>query len=122
MPRIALCGWLMIGVPWNVPNPPGFVIVNVPPWTSSGMSFFVRARSARSATPRAMPSRFMPSTFLSTGTMRPLPPSSETAKPRFTKLLVTIEAPRISALTQGQSRIVSTVARATNERYVGLTP
>ena len=34
----------MIGVPWNVPNPPGFVIVNVPPWTSSGISFFVRAR------------------------------------------------------------------------------
>ncbi len=27
---------------------PGFVIVNVPPWTSSGLSFFARARSARS--------------------------------------------------------------------------
>ena len=34
----------MIGVPWNVPKLPGFVIVNVPPWTSSGSSFFVRAR------------------------------------------------------------------------------
>src|SRR5207244_9391204 len=35
VPRIAACGWLMIGVPWNVPKPPGFVIVNVPPCTSS---------------------------------------------------------------------------------------
>ena len=34
----------MIGVPWKVPKPPGFVIVKVPPWTSSGSSFFVRAR------------------------------------------------------------------------------
>src|SRR5262245_21371066 len=48
VPRMADCGWLMIGVPWNVPKLPGFVIVNVPPWTSSGRSFFVRARSARS--------------------------------------------------------------------------
>ena len=44
MPRIPTCGWLMIGVPWKVPKPPGFVIVNVPPWTSSGSSFLVRAR------------------------------------------------------------------------------
>ncbi len=29
-------GWLMIGVPPMAPKPPGFVIVNVPPCTSSG--------------------------------------------------------------------------------------
>ena len=42
--RIATCGWLMIGSVMYVPNGPGFVIVNVPPSTSSGTSFFVRAR------------------------------------------------------------------------------
>ena len=89
----------MIGVPMNVPKLPGFVIVKVPPWTSSGRSFFVRARSARSAIPRAIPSRFRPSACLSTGTIRPLPPSRATAKPRLTKLRVTIDSPRISAFT-----------------------
>ena len=34
-PRIASCGWLMIGVPNRPPKTPGFVIVNVPPVTSS---------------------------------------------------------------------------------------
>ena len=38
----------MIGVPNSPPKTPGFVIVNVPPCTSSGLSLFVRARSARS--------------------------------------------------------------------------
>ena len=37
--RIATCGWLMIGAVMNVPNGPGFVIVNVPPATSSADSF-----------------------------------------------------------------------------------
>ena len=40
----------MIGVLNKLPNPPWFVIVNVPPWTSSGFNFLVLARSARSAT------------------------------------------------------------------------
>ncbi len=31
MPRIATCGWLMIGVPKSEPKTPGLVIVNVPP-------------------------------------------------------------------------------------------
>ena len=34
--RIATWGWLMIGSVMNVPNGPGFVIVNVPPMISSG--------------------------------------------------------------------------------------
>ena len=66
--------------------------------------------------PRAIPSRFSASAFLSTGTIRPLPSSSATAKPRLTKLRVTIDSPRISAFTHGQSRSVSTVARAMNAR------
>jgi hypothetical protein len=37
--RIATCGWLMIGAVRNVPNGPGFVIVNVPPAISSAPSF-----------------------------------------------------------------------------------
>ena len=45
--RIAVCGWLMIGTLMIEPNGPGFVMVNVPPWTSSGFSFFERARVRR---------------------------------------------------------------------------
>ena len=37
--RIAACGWLMIGVPMIEPKTPGLVIVKVPFWTSSGLSF-----------------------------------------------------------------------------------
>ncbi len=40
MPRIATCGWLMMGVPKRLPKTPGFVTVNVPPCTSSTLSFF----------------------------------------------------------------------------------
>ena len=70
----------------------------------------------------AMPSRLSVSAFLTTGTIRPLPSASSTAKPRLTKLFVTILSPRISPFTHGYSRSVSVVARAMNARYVGLTP
>src|ERR1019366_76705 len=53
--RIATCGWLMIGAVKKVPNGPGFVIVKVPPTTSSAESLRVRARSASSAIARASP-------------------------------------------------------------------
>jgi len=122
VPRIADCGWLITGVPWNVPYPPGFVIVNVPPATSSGTSFFSRERVARSAIAFAMPSRFIVSALRITGTMRPLPSASSTAMPRLTNFRVTIESPRSSPLMYGKSFSVSTVARAMNARYVGLTP
>ena len=46
--RIATCGWLMTGVAMIEPNCPGFVIVNVPPRTSSGASARARARFATS--------------------------------------------------------------------------
>jgi hypothetical protein len=44
-PRIATCGWLMIGRPNTAPKIPGLVIVNVPPCTSSGLSCFDLARA-----------------------------------------------------------------------------
>ena len=69
--RIATWGWLMIGAVRNVPNGPGFVIVNVPPTTSSADSLRVRARSARSAMARARPRSDWPSALWTTGTMRP---------------------------------------------------
>ena len=49
--RIATCGWLMTGVAMSVPNWPGFVIVNVPPRTSSGTSSPARARAREVADP-----------------------------------------------------------------------
>ena len=55
--RIATCGWLMIGNVSSVPNGPGLVIVNVPPTISSGLSFFDRARAARSLISRAIARR-----------------------------------------------------------------
>ena len=40
MPRIATCGWLMIGIPNSAPNTPGLVIVNVPPGDFVGLELF----------------------------------------------------------------------------------
>ena len=46
MPRIALCGMLRIGVESSEPKTPPFVIVNVPPVSSSSVSEPSRARVA----------------------------------------------------------------------------
>jgi hypothetical protein len=83
-PRIATCGWLMIGIPAYGPNPPGLVIVKVPRWMSSGDSFLVRARSPRSLIARARPWSESSSACLITGTMSPQ--SSATAMPMLTSL------------------------------------
>ena len=83
-PRIATCGWLMIGMPAYGPKPPGLVIVNVPRWMSSGNSFLVRARSPRSLMARASPMSESSSACLITGTIQPQ--SSATAIPMFTSL------------------------------------
>ena len=80
--RIAHCGRLMMGTLMIEPNGPGLVIVNVPPCTSSGMSFLDRARLATSLMALASPTRFIDSAPFTTGTMRPS--SSATAIPRFT--------------------------------------
>ena len=74
----------MIGVPIRAPKPPGFVIVNVAPLISSGVSDFLRARSARSVSARARPTIDSASAFLMTGTRRPLASSIATAMPRLT--------------------------------------
>ena len=81
MPRIAVVGTGMIGVPMSEPNTPGFVIVNVASWTSSGRSFFARARVARSFSCRVRPTSESSSACLMTGTMSPQ--SSATAMPRL---------------------------------------
>ena len=73
----------MIGVPWKMPSPPGFVIVIVSPWTSSGRSFFVRAFSAAPRSPARFQEVEVPG-VADHGTMRPLPSSSETAIPTCT--------------------------------------
>ena len=55
VPRIATCGWLMIGVSKRAPTLPVLVSVNVPPDSSSGPILLVRVRSATSAILRASP-------------------------------------------------------------------
>ena len=84
-PRIATCGWLMIGVPKSDPKTPGFVTVKVPPRSSSGPSRFERARSARSLTAFARPTRLSRSALRTTGTKSPQ--SRATAIPRLTSFL-----------------------------------
>ncbi len=55
MARMADSGWLMMGVLNSSPKMPELVSVKVEPDASSGFSFLVRARSARSAMVRARP-------------------------------------------------------------------
>ena len=69
--RIATCGWLMIGIVSTEPAEPLLEIVNVPPEISSGISFFVRARPARSLISRAMAPSRLPSAPRITGTISP---------------------------------------------------
>ena len=58
----------MIGVASTAPNWPGLVIVNVPPWTSSGCRRFSRARAARSPIAAAIPSTLSRCAWRITGT------------------------------------------------------
>ena len=55
VPRMATCGWLMIGVSNSAPRLPVLVSVKVPPDSSSGPILLVRVRSARSAILLARP-------------------------------------------------------------------
>jgi hypothetical protein len=59
-------------------------MVKVPPWTSSGFSFFDRARVATSLMARDRPTMFISSAPRTTGTMSPS--SYATATPRLTWL------------------------------------
>src|SRR5437588_4775419 len=80
--RIAACGWLMIGWLATEPVAPVLLSVNVPPWTSSGLSCLLRARSMRSFNERTRSVKPRWSASLRTGTMRPS--GIETAMPRLT--------------------------------------
>src|SRR5467141_2823020 len=80
--RIAACGWLMIGWLATDPVAPVLLSVNVPPWTSSGLSCLLRARSMRSFSDRTRSVKPRWSASLRTGTMRPS--GIETAMPRLT--------------------------------------
>ena len=104
----------MMGVASTAPNWPGFVIVNVPPWTSSGSSLPERARSATSAMAAAIPSRLSRWAFGITGTIRPS--SSATAIPRLTSSWWIRSYPSTEAFSTGYSPSASTVAWATNAR------
>ncbi len=74
----------MIGVAMIVPYWPGFVIVNVPPRTSSGVSSRARARRARSLTRAAETlDRELVGAVERPGTISPSSPS-DTAIPRLT--------------------------------------
>jgi hypothetical protein len=81
--RIATCGWLMTGVAMIEPNWPGLVIVNVPSWTSSGLSVRDRAERASSLMRLESPSAERSCAERITGTMSPSSPS-DTAMPRLT--------------------------------------
>ena len=71
VPRMATCGWLMIGVSKSAPRLPVLVMVKVPPARSSGVILLLRVRAARSAIARASPAMLRSPAFLTTGTMRP---------------------------------------------------
>lgn len=72
IPKIALCGGLIIGVPINDPNTPPLLIVKVPPSISSIAIAPRRAFSPNAASAISMSAKFLLSTFLRTGTTRPL--------------------------------------------------
>ena len=109
-------GWLMIGVPKRLPKTPGFVIVKVPPWTSSTLSFLARARSARSFTARARPRTFFSSALWITGTMRPQ--SRATAMPEVDVLLVD-DGVAVDAGVQDREGLERVDRGLEDERHVG---
>ena len=122
VPRIALCGWLMIGVPWNVPKPPGFVSVKVPPCTSSGVSFFVR-RALGQVGDAARDAEQVHA--LDVLQHRHDQPPAALERDGDAEVDEALGHDRRAAELGVHPRPVadrSTVARATNDRYVGLTP
>ena len=82
-PRIATCGLFTIGVSHSAPTLPRFVIVNVPPESSSGPILLVRVRCAMSAIFFASPAIERSPASLMTGVIRPF--SVSTAIARFSR-------------------------------------
>ena len=72
MPKMALCGGLMMGVPVKDPNTPPFEIVKVPPAISSMDSVPSRAFLPYDAMELSTSAKLMPSQLLNTGTTKPL--------------------------------------------------
>src|SRR4051794_25073259 len=85
--RIATCGWLMIGVAASAPYWPGFVIVNVPPRTSSGWSARSRARRAGARMRRPRPPSGRACAARATGTKSPSPSRGAAAEPLVGEVL-----------------------------------
>ena len=100
----------------SVPNGPMFVIVNVPPTTSSGPSCFDFARAARSRISRAIRRSRLPSALRITGAIRPLK-SRSTAMPR---LQVAVHDERVAVDARVDVRVVvhDVAERAHDERQV----
>ena len=119
-PSMATLGWLITGKPNNPPKTPGLVMEKVLSATSSGLSFFARARSARSFMARAIPRKFFSSAFLITGTIRPQ--SSATAIPILHSWCNTMFVPSTEAFTVGNARSPSTAARTKKGMKVSLVP
>src|ERR1022692_376189 len=122
VPRIATCGWLIMGVSKSAPRLPVFVRVNVPPDRSSGFTRPARVRSARSAILRASPPMFRSPAFLMTGTIRPRSVSTATPRCSASWYVTCSVAASITALSLGCTLSASTAASAKNGRKDSLTP
>lgn len=72
IPRIALYGILIIGVPIRLPNTPPFEIEKVPPYISPIVIFPFFPFSANSAKFFSISAKLFDSQFLNTGTIRPV--------------------------------------------------
>ena len=76
MPRIALCGGLIIGVDSIDPKTPPLVMVNVPPVISSMVICPSLALIAKRFTSLSTPLKLNFSAFLITGTINPFGPET----------------------------------------------
>ena len=85
MPRMASCGWLMMGMPNFAPKMPGFVMVNVPPCDFFRLEFLGAGAFAEIGDGALRPTKLSSSARLTTGTMSPQ--SRATAMPRLMSFL-----------------------------------
>ena len=99
IPRIALCGGLMIGVESMEPNTPPLVMVKHPPVISSTLILPSRTLVARSLMPASTSAKLIWSALRSTGTIRPLGPLTATEMSVVSK--DTMSSPSIMLATAG---------------------
>ena len=104
----------MIGMPNSAPNTPGFVIVNVPPETSSGLSC-LRARAVREVGDRAaQPEQVLLVRVLDHRDDQA--PVERHGDADVDVLVVDDVSPSTDALTTGTARSASTAALRMNDR------